>query len=60
MIDEPAGVKVVDSVAVLFGEQSDRWVAELRRRPLLADNVVEAVRSAVGDLREDKALVGCG
>lgn len=59
MTDEPAGVKVVDAVAVLFGEQSDRWVAELSRRALLAENVVEAVRSAVGDLREDKALVGC-
>ncbi len=57
--DEPGGVKVLDSVAVLFGEQSDRWVAELSRRALLGDNVVEAVRSAVGDLREERALVGC-
>lgn len=59
MTEEPAGVKVVDSVAVLFGEQSHRWVDELSRRFLLAENVVEAVRSAVGDLREDKARIGC-
>ncbi len=52
-------MKVVDSVAVLFGDQSDRWVAELDRRALLGDDIVEAVRSTVGDLREDKALVDC-
>lgn len=57
LTDEPAGVKVVDSVAILFGDQSDRWVAELSRRALLGDDIVEAVRSNVGDLREDKALV---
>lgn len=59
LTDEPAGVKVVDSVAILFGDQSDRWVAELSRRALLGDDIVEAVRSTVGDLREDKALVDC-
>lgn len=55
--DEPSGVKVVDSVAVLFGDQSDRWVAQLSRRALLSGVTVDAVRSVVGDLREH--AVGC-
>lgn len=53
LTDEPSGVKVVDSVAVLFGDQSDRWVAQLSRRALLSEVTVDRVRSTVADLRED-------
>ncbi len=49
---EPGGVKVVDSVAVLFGDQSPQWVDELSRRSLLPEATVEAVRAIVGELRE--------
>ncbi|MBW3557125.1 MAG: NERD domain-containing protein [Actinobacteria bacterium] len=52
LTEEPAGVKVVDSVAILFGDQSGRWMAELGRRHLLTETTLEAVRSAVAELRE--------
>lgn len=63
---EPGGLKVIDSVAVLFADQSERWVNELSRRRLLPATTVEAVRDTVADLREGpqeapqpgRALVG--
>lgn len=50
--DEPGGLKVVDSVAILFADQSGRWVNELSRRRLLAAATLESVRDTVADLRE--------
>jgi hypothetical protein len=52
LTDEPGGVKVVDSVAILFGDQADLWISELSRRRLLVEDTVDAVRAVVGDLRE--------
>jgi len=52
LTDEPGGVKVVDSVAILLGHQSDLWVAELGRRRLLHEHTVDAVRGVVADVRE--------
>lgn len=65
---EPGGVKVVDSVAILFGDQSAQWVDELSRRRLLPEGTVSAVRTVVGELREaetvasatDRRLVSAG
>lgn len=59
LTNEPGGVKVVDSVAILFGDQSDRWVRELGRRHLLSETTLEGVRSTVAELREGRpALTG--
>lgn len=52
LTEEPGGVKVVDSVAILFGDQHLSWIAELSRRELLAPATVDAVRAVVADLRE--------
>ncbi len=46
------GVKVVDTVAILNGYQSSHWIAELDKRSLLPEHVVESVRSLIGDMRE--------
>lgn len=46
------GVKVVDTVAVLNGYHSSKWMAELDKRSLLPEHVVENVRNLIGDLRE--------
>lgn len=46
------GVKVVDTVAILNGYHSSKWMAELDKRSLLPDHVVEDVRNLIGDLRE--------
>jgi hypothetical protein len=54
---EPGGVKVVDAVAVLNGYQADEWLAQLTSRTLLSDDVVDAVRTAVGDLREGHGIL---
>ncbi len=50
------GVRVIDTVAMLNGYQAEEWISELTRRTLLADEVVDAVRTAVGDLREAAAV----
>ena len=55
LTEEPGGVKVVDSVAVLNGYQSSDWLAQLDARVLLADATVDALREAVSDLREATA-----
>jgi hypothetical protein len=52
LTEEPGGVKVVDSVAILFGDQSDLWIRELSRRRLLHEHPVDAVRSIIADIRE--------
>jgi len=52
LTEEPGGVKVVDSVAILFGDQAASWVHELSRRELLDDTLVRGIREIVGDLRE--------
>ncbi len=46
------GVKVVDTVAILNGYHSSKWMAELDKRSLLPEHVVENVRNLIGDLRE--------
>lgn len=54
LTEEPGGVKVVDSVAILFGDQAAAWIGELSRRQLLDQHVVEAVRMVIGDVRENE------
>jgi hypothetical protein len=52
LTEEPGGVKVVDSVAILFGDQASLWIGELSRRALLDEHLVDAIRDVVGDVRE--------
>lgn len=52
-----AGVKVVDTVAILNGYQADEWIAELDGRPLLPAALVDEVRNVLADLREDDDFV---
>jgi hypothetical protein len=52
LTDEPGGVRVVDAVAMLNGYQSDEWIAQLTSRALIAEPIVDAVRTLVADLRE--------
>lgn len=52
-----AGVKVVDTVAILNGYQAAEWIAELEGRTLLPASLVDEVRNALADLREDDAVV---
>jgi hypothetical protein len=54
LTEEPGGVKVVDSVAILFGDQAGSWIGELSRRELLDQRLVDAIRTAVGDVREEQ------
>lgn len=56
----PGGVRVMDSVAILLGEQADEWLAELVDRRLLPPSTVEAVRSAVSDVVEGTPLAAPG
>lgn len=53
LTEEPGGVKVVDAVAMLNGYQAAEWLEQLGARVLLADDVVDAVRETIADLRED-------
>lgn len=52
-----AGVKVVDTVAILNGYQADEWIAELEGRTLLPASLVDEVRNVLADLREDDGVV---
>lgn len=54
-VEAPGGVMVVDSVAVLFADAAPQWMAELSRRTLLSDPMVERARGAVCDIAEGVA-----
>jgi hypothetical protein len=60
LTEEPGGVKVVDSVAILFGDQAGSWIGELSRRQLLDDHLVDGIRTVVGDAREEQAAPPAG
>lgn len=51
----PGGVRIVDHVAILFGDQVDRWFPALTEKEHINAYLQERVREAVGDLLEGKA-----
>ncbi len=54
-VEAPGGVKVVDSVAVLFADAAPSWMDELSSRTLLSAATFSRVRDAVGDIAEHSA-----
>lgn len=56
--ETPGGVRIVDNVAILFGDRVNEWFPTLTDRQLINGHVQERVREVVGDLLEHSAAAG--